>query len=193
VTESISYTFCAERDKQAAHGNLVSPGELSDVFTLQLACSPLASNDRHESQDALRLVGHFDRSSRTFPQYSHNRRDALWATFVAAALVGLGIGAEVDHIAFLTSRYFGLRSYGAIFGWIWAAFGPSGGFGAYLMGLGFDKTGSYVAPLSGFFCAAVGAILLILRLGPYRYRVSLPDTLEQRPRIPKSGSQSVPA
>jgi MFS family permease len=97
----------------------------------------------------------------------------IWSAFIAALLVGLGIGAEVDIIAYLTSRYFGLRSYGAIFGWIWAVFGLSGGLGAYLMGFGFDRTGSYVVPLSGFFCAAVLAMLLILSLGPYRYHVGL--------------------
>jgi MFS family permease len=95
---------------------------------------------------------------------------ALWTAYVAAILVGLGIGSEVDIIAYLTSRYFGLRSYGAIFGWLWAVFGVSGGLGAYLMGLGFDKTGSYRAPLVGFFCAAVLSALLIMNLGPYRYR-----------------------
>jgi MFS family permease len=97
---------------------------------------------------------------------------AIWSACIAAVLVGLGIGAEVDIIAYLTSRYFGLRSYGAIFGWIWAVFGVSGGLGAYLMGLGFDKTGSYVAPLIGFFCAAVLATPLIVSLGPYRYRAA---------------------
>jgi MFS family permease len=97
---------------------------------------------------------------------------AIWSACIAAVLVGLGIGAEVDIIAYLTSRYFGLRSYGAIFGWIWAVFGVSGGLGAYLMGFGFDKTGSYVAPLIGFFCAAGLATLLIVSLGPYRYRAA---------------------
>ncbi len=95
---------------------------------------------------------------------------AVWSACLAALLVGLGIGAEVDIIAYLTSRYFGLRSYGAIFGLIWAVFGIAGGLGAYLMGLGFDKTGSYLVPLIGFFCAAVLATLLIASLGPYRYR-----------------------
>jgi MFS family permease len=99
---------------------------------------------------------------------------AIWSACIAAVLVGLGIGAEVDIIAYLTSRYFGLRSYGTIFGWIWAVFGVSGGLGAYLMGFGFDKTGSYVLPLIGFFLAAVLAMLLIGSLGPYRYRVVAP-------------------
>lgn len=97
---------------------------------------------------------------------------AIWSVCIAAVLVGLGIGGEVDIVAYLTSRYFGLRSYGAIFGWIWAVFGLSGGLGAYLMGFGFDKTGSYGTPLIGFFCAAVLAALLIATLGPYRYRVA---------------------
>jgi MFS family permease len=95
------------------------------------------------------------------------------SALIAAPLVGLGLGAEVDIVAYVTSRYFGLRSYGAIFGSIWAVFGVSGGLGAYLMGIGFDKAGSYVAPLIGFFCAAVVAVLLVMTLGPYRYRVGV--------------------
>jgi MFS family permease len=102
------------------------------------------------------------------------------SALIAAPLVGLGLGAEVDLVAYLTSRYFGLRSYGAIFGLIWAVFGVSGGLGAYLMGFGFDKTGSYVVPLSGFFCAAVLAAILILMLGPYRYRVGLLSDVTQK-------------
>jgi MFS family permease len=97
---------------------------------------------------------------------------AIWSACIAAVLVGLGIGSEVDIIAYLTSRYFGLRSYGAIFGWLWAVFGLSGGLGAYVMGFGLDKTGSYIMPLIGFFSAAILATLLIVTLGPYRYRVS---------------------
>ncbi len=106
---------------------------------------------------------------------SHGIRSA----FVGAFLVGLGTGAEVDIIAFLISRYFGLRAYGAISGWIWGVYGVAGGLGAYLMGLGFDKTGSYVVPLGGFFCAAALATLLIVSLGPYRYRVGLALVTEQ--------------
>jgi MFS family permease len=97
----------------------------------------------------------------------------IQSAFVGAFLVGLGTGAEVDIIAYLISRYFGLRSYGSISGWIWAIYGISGGLGAYLMGLGFDKTGSYVTPLGGFFVAAAVAALLIISLGPYRYSVGL--------------------
>ena len=97
----------------------------------------------------------------------------IQSAFVGAVLVGLGTGAEIDIIAYLVSRYFGLRCYGSISGWIWAIYGISGGLGAYLMGLGFDKTGSYVVPLGGFFLAAAIATLLIISLGPYRYSVGV--------------------
>lgn len=100
----------------------------------------------------------------------------LWASrsialgFVGAFLAGLGIGAEVDLIAYLISRYFGLRAFGEIYGYAFGAFVLAGGLGPLLMGEGFDRTGSYRVPLAGFFVAVVAAILLVLRLGPYRYR-----------------------
>jgi MFS family permease len=102
----------------------------------------------------------------------------LWASsareiaFVAAFLVGLGLGAEADIMAFLTSRYFGLRSFGEIYSYIWAAFALAGAIGAYLMGVGFDVKGSYTLPLGWFFVATVIAVLLMTRLGPYQYCAS---------------------
>jgi MFS family permease len=110
--------------------------------------------------------------------------NSTWLACVAALLVGLGIGAEVDIIGYLTTRYFGLLSFGELFGWLWAVFGISGGIGAYLMGMGFDKTGSYTVPLAGFSCAAILSMLLMTSLGPYRYRVRTRGA-EQRdtPRI----------
>ncbi len=56
----------------------------------------------------------------------------LWATratgfaFVAAFLVGLGLGAEIDVMGYLTSRYFGLSSFGEIYGCTVAAFAVAG-------------------------------------------------------------------
>lgn len=108
---------------------------------------------------------------------------STWISCVASLLVGLGIGAEVDIIAYLTTRYFGLRSFGELFGWLWAVFGVSGGIGAYLMGVGFDKTGSYSLPLAGFSVAAFSAMLLMTSLGPYRYRVRTPHSVDVAPPI----------
>jgi MFS family permease len=93
------------------------------------------------------------------------------STFVGAFLVGLGMGAEGDIIAYLTSRYFGLKAFGEIYGYAFGSFVLAGACGALLMGIGFDRTGSYTIPLQGFLAAICVAIVLFSRLGPYRYGV----------------------
>jgi MFS family permease len=100
----------------------------------------------------------------------------LWAgvggslTLLAAFLVGLGMGAEADIIAYLTSRYFGLRSFGEIYGYLFAAFTLAGALGPVLMGVGFDHLGSYRTPLLFFLAATLVAMVLLTRLGAYVYR-----------------------
>ncbi len=96
-------------------------------------------------------------------------------TLVGAFLIGLGFGAEGDIVAYMTSRYFGLRSFGEIAGYTYAAFVLAGGLGPLLMGAGFDLTGSYTLPLVMFLIATVVAVVLMTRLGPYRYRVRFSD------------------
>jgi MFS family permease len=98
--------------------------------------------------------------------------------FAGALLVGLGMGAEVDIIAYLTSRYFGLRAFGEIYGYAFGAFALAGGVGTFLMGAGFDLTGSYRTPLAGFFTATLVAIVLMTQLGPYRYVARRADDTE---------------
>lgn len=92
---------------------------------------------------------------------------------MGAFLVGLGLGAEVDIIAYLSSRYFGLRSFASIYS---SAFGPfvlAGALGPLLMGAGYDLTGSYHAPLAALFILTLIAAALMARLGPYRYGATL--------------------
>jgi MFS family permease len=91
--------------------------------------------------------------------------------FTGAFLVGLGMGAEADIIAYLTSRYCGLRAFGEIYGYAFAAFVIAGALGTLLMGVGFDRTGAYVVSLTGFFCATSVAAILFGLLGPYKYGV----------------------
>ena len=92
-----------------------------------------------------------------------------WLPFVSAASVGLGIGAEADIMAYMTSRCFGLRCFAEIYSYLWFGFVISVAVGPYLMGLGFDRTGSYRVPLLAFVLAASVATMLIARLGPYRF------------------------
>jgi predicted MFS family arabinose efflux permease len=90
--------------------------------------------------------------------------------FLAVFLIGLGMGAEVDIIAYLTSRYFGLRAFGEIYGYAFASYTVAGALGPWLMGLGFDRSGSYGSVLVGFLLATSLAVVLMTRLGPYRFR-----------------------
>jgi MFS family permease len=88
--------------------------------------------------------------------------------FMAAILLGLGLGAEGDLMAYGVSRYFGLRAFGEIYGYAFAAFGLGGVIGPVLMGAGFDVTGSYRLALGIFVAATLIAAGLMARLGPYR-------------------------
>lgn len=89
-----------------------------------------------------------------------------WA-FVAAFLIGMGMGAENDIIAYAVSRYFGLRSYAEIYGYTLISFALGGVVGPLMMGIGFDRTGSYGAVLGIFVVATLVGAVLMTRLGPY--------------------------
>lgn len=44
----------------------------------------------------------------------------LWIALLAAASVRLTVGAKVDLLAYITSRYFGLQVFGKLFGVLFA-------------------------------------------------------------------------
>ncbi|MEH2477701.1 MFS family permease [Nitrobacteraceae bacterium AZCC 2146] len=88
---------------------------------------------------------------------------------VAAVLLGLGIGAEGDIMAYLTGRYFGMAHYGVIYGCILAFFTLGSGLGPWLMAHAFDAYRSYSVGLIGLGIALSAAIVLVATLGPYPY------------------------
>jgi MFS family permease len=87
-------------------------------------------------------------------------------------LVGIGLGAEVDLIAFLLSRYLGMRSFGEIYGYFFAIFMLGAGLGPLVMGVSFDQMGSYKLTLVCFELALAFASIVVLQLGPYAYPLS---------------------
>jgi MFS family permease len=99
--------------------------------------------------------------------------------FMGALFIGFGLGAEVDLIAYLISRYFGLRAFGRIYSSIFAAFALAAALGPLIMSAGFDRTGSYRIPLVSFLAATLLATLLMLRPGPYRYLPGQPEGNDQ--------------
>lgn len=84
--------------------------------------------------------------------------------WLAAALIGLSMGAEADAMPYLVSRYFGLRSFTELFGYTFSAYAIAGALGPGLMGVGFDYFGDYQFVVIGLTAAITLGAVLMLRL-----------------------------
>jgi MFS family permease len=102
---------------------------------------------------------------------------------LGVVLMGLGLGTEIDLIAFLASRYLGQRAFGEVYGYFFMFFGIGSSLGRFLLGLVFDLAGSYGPALIGAALLLVIAVVLIFRLGPYVYPV-------ERPLAPQLASEA---
>ena len=91
----------------------------------------------------------------------------MGAAAVAVLILGFSFGAELDIIAYLTSRYFPTENFGFLFGTIGGCLGLVAGNGPVLLSAVFDSTGSYVTALWGAIPLCAVAALLFLSLGPY--------------------------
>jgi predicted MFS family arabinose efflux permease len=90
---------------------------------------------------------------------------------LGVALVGLGLGTEIDLIAFLVSRYLGQRAFGEIYGYCFMVFGLGSSFGRFVGGYVYDMAGSYNPALIGAAGALVAAVIFVNCLGRYVYPV----------------------
>ncbi len=87
-----------------------------------------------------------------------------------AMLCGAGIGAEIDIMGYLLSRYFGMRSFGRIYGLVFAAFNLGTGFGPAISGWTFDVNKSY-APILYIYMGVLALVCAaLLTLGEYAYK-----------------------
>src|SRR5260370_3378476 len=64
--------------------------------------------------------------------------------------LGLASGTEIDMLGFLTSRYFGLKRFGQLYGYLFASFVVGSAIGPYMMGLAFERLHSYEPALWTF-------------------------------------------
>jgi len=90
----------------------------------------------------------------------------LWAVLLSALLLGGSLGAEVDMLALLVSRYFGLRCFARIFGTVFSAVMIAMSIGPVLFGLVFDRTGSYALVMAAGIPACLIAMVAISVLSP---------------------------
>ena len=96
------------------------------------------------------------------------QHDVPPALFYGAVLmIGLGQGAEIDIVAYMIARYFGLRSYATIYSLSTLGIALGVALGASLIGRAYDHFGNYdvalVAASGSFFVAA----LFYLAMGRY--------------------------
>jgi MFS family permease len=82
---------------------------------------------------------------------------------------GLGQGGEIALAAYFTSRYFGLRHFGAIYSLFFAVSNVGIGVGLISMGVCHDAVGSYLPMRLVFGPAMFVSFCLMGMLGPYRF------------------------
>jgi predicted MFS family arabinose efflux permease len=83
----------------------------------------------------------------------------------AVALFGFSAGAEVDILAFIVARYFGLKSYGAIYGSQLMFFSAGSGLGSLLTGYVRDHAGTYSPALMSGIAVFIAGGLLVASIG----------------------------
>ncbi|MBV9331128.1 MAG: MFS transporter [Alphaproteobacteria bacterium] len=101
---------------------------------------------------------------------------------LAVVLVGGSAGAQANMAVYLTTRYFGLRAFGLIFGVIGGALMATSGLGPLFGGFLFDISGSYRPMLMVGIPLAFLASLLMLSIGHY------PEVVRQRTLAPQGAA-----
>lgn len=90
----------------------------------------------------------------------------------AVMLIGLGQGAEIDIVAFMIARYFGLRNYATIYGITVLGIGLGTSVGATLIGAAHDRFGNYDIAIMA--CSASFALAAFCYLAMGRYPKTQP-------------------
>jgi MFS family permease len=78
-----------------------------------------------------------------------------WVIWISVLSLGFAAAAEVDLVAYLTSRFFGMKNYGKIYGWQLSSFYVGAALGPLLAGLSYNHFQSYLPML--YF--AVGSLV----------------------------------
>jgi cyanate permease len=90
-------------------------------------------------------------------------------TIPCVTVVGLMIGGEMNILGFLIKRYFGERSFGALYGLIFAVFATGGALGPQLLAMSRSHLNTYAPGLAAIAVACLLVGLPFFWLGPYQY------------------------
>jgi predicted MFS family arabinose efflux permease len=94
-----------------------------------------------------------------------------WVAVICVISLGLAAAAEVDLLAYLSSRCFGLKAYGQIYGWQISSFYIGAAIGPFCIGLSYDAFGGY---LQALYFAVVALIFGAIVIGT----IKLPKAFE---------------
>ena len=92
-------------------------------------------------------------------------------------LVGLVIGAEFDTLSYIIKKYFGIVSFGRIYGVIFAVFQFGAAVGATALPFSLSRMGSYGPGLVAYAAVLLIAALCFAVLRPSRFARAAPVTL----------------
>lgn len=101
---------------------------------------------------------------------------------MAAAIFGLTVGAEVDVIAYLVSRHFGLKNFGVFSGAMIGALALGVAFGPLGAGAAFDRYGSYAQFLMLTMAFMAASSLALATLGRPRFNAQGHDQASEQGR-----------
>ena len=92
---------------------------------------------------------------------------SVTVTGFAVMILGLSLGAELDAVAYLATRHFGLRNFGVLFGTISGLLAFATGLGPLLVSYSFDQTRSYDLALMAYIPLSLIAAAMFASLGRY--------------------------
>ncbi|KEQ53195.1 MFS transporter [Sphingobium chlorophenolicum] len=106
---------------------------------------------------------------------------------IAAMLIGAAQGAEIDIVAYMAARYFGMRHYSAIYGSTITVMTLMAVAGQVGIGFLYDRFGNYQVALIVVIGGLVASILLYLLMGRYPRQVEG----EAEPSVAPTGAEAV--
>jgi cyanate permease len=86
---------------------------------------------------------------------------------VAAICIGISMGAEIDMLAFLAGRYFGVENFGRVYGVLFTSFLIGTSVGPVAYGMVYEALGSYIWVLVVSIALMLLSVVITSRLPKY--------------------------
>ncbi|EMQ97436.1 MFS transporter [Paeniglutamicibacter gangotriensis] len=102
---------------------------------------------------------------------------------LTAVLIGIGFGAEIDLMSYLSSRYFRPHEFGTLYSYVYSAFMIGSALGPVVAGFIFDSTKSYNIPLIMATTLLLLGSVVLLSLPRYDQRISELNTQPTTPAL----------